>query len=306
MRCGRLAGPICAGNLDAEQGTKVLGILRKLTRRNPYFGVVSSVMHAGSLPYQYQQPFVDAIVRLGPHAIRNIADADRALEGAIYAKAFAPMLVGAARAYNEVCGRAPWTCAPQREELLRRMKRYAREERAAAGRGGKSETAGFGQKISEMFREYFGDDEAVAVDRHIAAYLKKRAGAYKFPRSDAKKGTVHPKDFVQAIKVMRRLARECGVKPAALQVAAWHAGACGWGTSGAPRYLHLATTPYRPWKSIVFPCRAKAHPGQGALFPAIEKDYARIAFRKARAAAVARVWALYLQRQAARQTRLVI
>lgn len=285
----------------------MLGILRKLTRRNPYFGVVSAVMHAGNLPYQYQQPFVDVIVRLGPHAIQNIKDADRVLKGAIYAKAFAPMLVGAARAYRAVCANAPETCPARRDELLTKMREYARAARQASGRGGKSETAGFGQKISQMFLEYFGDDEAVAVDRHVAVYLKKRTKAYQFPYSKAHRGAqITPRDFAAAIETMRRLARECNVKPAELQVAAWHAGACGWHTKGAPRYLHLATTPYRPWKSVVLPCRPKAHPGQGVLFPSLEKDYTRIAFRRARAAAVARVWALYLQRQAARHTRLVI
>jgi len=88
----------------------------------------------------------------------------------------------------------------------------------------KDEVRGIGPKTRDLMREYLGDPDAVAVDRHIMNYVCNVAGLC-FPGK--KKGKpITMKQYEKIKETVQDIAKKFDVTPAELQVSLWLKEAC--------------------------------------------------------------------------------
>ncbi len=231
----------------AETRRNILPYLRR-RGEDPLFVLASGVMHGGPFNYEYQQPFVEAIVRDGdPH---NFTDPDRneeflrtgfvpgekpeqiqaTLTGkpaitprkrtAMAYKVLSKRMAEAMKVYIKACGDDGVRCKEKNGQidLMNRLR----------------DVSGFkvAPKIRALMWEYFGDDDAVAVDRHVANWACKDARLVCAVDNEGneikwKKGDNVPQKMFDVVgDAVRDEAPKCEITAAELQVAAWTKGAC--------------------------------------------------------------------------------
>ncbi len=196
---------------ESKQGVKEY-IQSETRRQGPYYALVTGALHGAPVNYSDTQPFVEKIVEEGPEAWLDVDKVRKFLRSRISGKSYlfwkerAPVLVEVSKCFLE-----------NRENPL---------ACTAPGR-----IKGIGLKGSQLMREYLGDDNAVAVDRHVFGYVCKHRPEWckkVMPRIQLQKGKITIPEDVQkeAADHVRYMAFECGKTPADIQTAAWLKGAC--------------------------------------------------------------------------------
>ena len=194
--------------------------------KDPWFVVASGIMHGASVPYERQQRAVEEMVRQGPLAFtseKKTLAFFRKMGAANFDKD-AKKTVDAVKVFREACGDDGVKCTEARGQS-----RVMDDLRSVPGFNG--------PKIRALMWEYFGNEEAVAVDRHVTGWLCNEAKLLSYvgpkdsktgrrSRQYAKGDVISDAFFETAAQVVRDEARRCKVTPAELQVAAWIAGAC--------------------------------------------------------------------------------
>lgn len=209
---------------DITKGKEVASYLMKRSRDRPFFAVASAVMHSGPITYTHQQKYVEKMVKQNPTLFLNPDEAEKAVKGSQLWKGRALILPKATKCYVDYCSRKECLKPKGREKLVNCLKQSGVKRVVA---GGKKTGAGFGQKILDLTREYLGDQNAVAVDRHVRNWACKKAKLVcpKNPK-ELKTEAVTPATYRAVVHAIRTKARECGLTPAQLQVAAWLSGSC--------------------------------------------------------------------------------
>ena len=95
-------------------------------------------------------------------------------------------------------------------------------------------TKGVGRKGANLMREYLGDEDAVAVDRHVWKYAcvykgfcPIGPGGKELKVRYSNHGVSIPEPVQEAVEgYIKAIARECDKTPSDIQVAAWLKGAC--------------------------------------------------------------------------------
>lgn len=162
--------------LDA--GREALDALRSKTNSNPYFAVTSAILHGGQVEYARAQAIADLFADLGPLAAGS---SKRALSilGAEGLSVQSGASEVATRLYDgTVCYRV--ACGKDGKKCLRKEGRETLYGCIVAGfkrsKGKRRLKTGVGVKAGALMMEYLGDDEAVAVDRHVAAWACDEGG----------------------------------------------------------------------------------------------------------------------------------
>lgn len=221
---------------DIEKGKEVADYLMERSRENPFFAVASAVMHSGPITYTPQQKYVERMVLEDPRNFIDPAYAKEAVRGSQLWEGRALILPRATKCFVRHCSRNECLKPKGREKLVGCLQKSGVQRTVA---GGKRTGVGFGQKILDLTREYLGDSNAVAVDRHVKNWACKRAKLVcpKNPK-ELKRDSVTAKTYRAVADAVRRKASECGLKPAELQVAAWLSGACREeAPKGKPLYI---------------------------------------------------------------------
>jgi len=242
----------------AKAGRIGLHYLRERTRESPAFMALTAMVHQdpGGV-YEFLQEAKDDIVEimemegyrtfyesLTPGRIKAICGHRRLSKGA--SELCSTAIKGIAKCLAEVC--TPKEKCEVRGGLERLFSCLEKVEGTAHGKR-RRVVPKPPAKTRELVREYLGDDEAVAVDRHVMKTLmllfdyvpsiigpKGRVrGALidevRDARNDYRKlyfgreaesyATIASYERPKAVEYVRRIAREAGVKPAELQVGMW-------------------------------------------------------------------------------------
>jgi len=236
-----------------EAGKASLEYLRRRTHENPLFAVLTGVFHSGAIPYQNNQQWVEHLVEKPYSEVKKLAekpledrvrtmtiDRPKNLPSVYFARSRANMLPGALECFEDLCLDEPEKCFEKRtrEKLVKCMVDKARgpiEEGTQRG--------GIGRKTSDLMREYLGDDEAVAVDRHVLRWVCEDAKVYcpidlktgkplgsleELEYGGTARGYKIPDEIYEACaEALREEARHCGIMPTQLQVGVWLKGVCG-------------------------------------------------------------------------------
>jgi len=177
-------------------------------------------LHGAPADYTQTQPFVDEIVRQGPEQWldedRNARFLNTPLEkqGRSYRYQFsrqrAPVLADLAKCY------------------LGGVESGYTQRDAALECAAPNQFKGIGRKGAMLMREYLGDPNAVAVDRHVYNYLIQKHGFIpsEQPRHTSHGVNISDKVQREASWYLTKIAHECGREPVDVQVAAWLWGAC--------------------------------------------------------------------------------
>jgi len=221
----------CFG-IQMKPGRDVLNDLKRHAK-DPWWATANVVMHAGGILYETQQPHAERVAAVGHEPfLQGGAEALRLLRGAQLAPSRLVMLHGASRCYRRHCADEPARCRGDlRDSYIDCLDQYAKtpwnvQKGRAAG--------GLGSKSIALLKEYLGDPDAVAVDRHVLNFLCEAGRGFcmvnpkTFKRQRWTDKAVMPsKPLVRAAtKVMQNLAHECGVSAAELQVAVWTQSVC--------------------------------------------------------------------------------
>jgi endonuclease III len=246
----------CPPDLAWESKTGVKEYIQKRSREDPYFAVVTGALHSGQVTYDKQQKFVEKIMKeKKKHGIKTLLDESKVrktLHKAQLWEGKSRQLVKSTECYIDVCGVQGRECLTKpkvREDLVSCMQSAQSRIRRELSQqhpewlkksnpsdkmtilDKKVQSAGFGQKTSDLVREYLGDNNAVAVDRHVGAYVcntrgfcpvMKKGGKFNFDRE----AQIPPHIYRQIANEIRAIAKECHKKPADVQVAAWTKGVC--------------------------------------------------------------------------------
>jgi len=201
---------------ESRQGVKDY-IQQETKRKGPYYALITGVLHGAPADYTKTQPFVEGIVKAGPE---HWLDAEK-----VRAFLNTPMKSGPGRpeTYQFSKLRAPVVAEMSKCYLENR------ENPTVCAEPGRIK--GIGLKGSQLIREYLGDENAVAVDRHVFNYV---CGKNPEWCKEARKkiqwrshGMWIPEDVQRdAADIVRAMAFECGKTPADIQTAAWLKGAC--------------------------------------------------------------------------------
>ena len=285
--------PAACFTIPIAAGRDGLEALRRRTRESPWFAVATGVLHGGEVEYARAQAAVELVADAGAEAFLDPTEARRLLAKAGGAQlgttSVADRLSAAARCYVEHS--AGGEAAKQRAALDALTACVRREK------------TGIGPKAGALMREYLGDDDAVAVDRHIfdaacrlsghgckmklkpeeREALRKRGVIIGPPDRKGgperlfyraqdgserpldvvpwkRGGPIGPREFRFGEKVIRALARDCGVSAAAMQVALWLHSACLAKGRGVGYSMPLT-------RGATFPCGEVV--GQRTLFGGI-------------------------------------
>jgi hypothetical protein len=199
--------------------------------------LVTGALHGAPVDYSQTQPYVDAVVEKGPEAW---LDAEKNMEflnkpikaqGGMgyryeFSKKRAPVLAELSKCYlhNQQVGmndrEAALNCAhvhPHDFKTKRAQKKRAYRL-----------IPGMGRKGTALMREYLGDDNAVALDRQVYKYISEKHGFIPSvkPRLTNHGMSIPDKAQEEGEYLVKKLAAECDMTPADLQVAAWTWGAC--------------------------------------------------------------------------------
>jgi hypothetical protein len=206
---------------ELDKGRDALDYLIKRTKEDPFF-LVATCVHAGHIPYNYQQQFAELIMEMPEELRQKLVDPEFAykvltnkwLDGkkdASHAKMIAPVVAAGARCYYDTCGKQGCKKDKDLWEIVSCME----------------DVKGIGNKMLNLMLEYIGDKDAVAIDRHIGDFMCNNMKVYCPSKGAFKKGASIPeKQYIEMLEVFRRSAEECGLDPAELQVSAWLKKAC--------------------------------------------------------------------------------
>jgi len=210
---------------ELDLGREALDYLISRTKEDPFF-LVTTCVHAGHIPYTYNQQFAEIMMEMPDELRRKLTDEKFAYEflskqwvdgyrGASHAKQVAPIVAKAARCYYATCfgDSKKEGCKTERDlwELVACL----------------DDIKGIGNKMLNLFLEYIGDSDAVAIDRHIGDFMCNDLEVYCPPKGVFKKGKSIPdKMYRDMIEIFRTTSEECGLEPAHLQVSAWAKKAC--------------------------------------------------------------------------------
>ena len=246
----------CPPELTWESKQGVKEYLQRRTKQDPYFAVVTGSLHAGQITYDKQQKFVEKIMRhKQKHGIKTLLNENEVrntLQGAQLWEGKAKHLVKSTQCYIDHCGYQGRDCLTKpkareglvgcmqsaqtkiKNELLKEHPEWNKKEHPGDHMTliqKKIQSAGFGQKTSDLVREYLGDEQAVAVDRHVGDYickkrgfcpLMKKGGKFKFE----KERDIPPHIYRQISQQVRHVAKQCRKTPADIQVPSWLRGVC--------------------------------------------------------------------------------
>lgn len=261
-------GPRCPGMsqpLDLQAGAEALEFLKRRTKEDPWFAGLTLVFHSGPFPYSEHQMVLEEALVEGAEAVTTIegakaASCNRKITGGSQRAKVLPFV---AKKWLEKCGRD----GCRTDEEWKRFLTAIRGEKIPGdkGRGLKGERPsislekgevvcendppaptkipiGMGAKIRELVREYLGDEDAVALDRHAARWLCEDEGVTGKEAKKACKAAMRgqkcsgevafgPSEYAGAYATLRKAmqdkAKEIGVSAAVLQVSAWWARVCG-------------------------------------------------------------------------------
>lgn len=289
--------------VDLTAAKWATNFLKRRTAEDPWFNGLTLLLHSGQVDYTKHQLVVERILSEGPQKaldkewFRKVACTKfydpftgKVTEPLTKPLQFIEKAPRLAKRFIERCGEKGLKCKGKNgiERVLSQLVAEGDVERIpvairkrfgstpvvipAGSRGcdkndvsSKTATAGFGPKIRELAREYAGNPDAVAVDRHIGAWIcgnfqddpvVKAACQQGFPAlklqeiidtqpgtdaaAEAEKKLAEIKQKTQlnvsgletdkTYRVMKgkvaREAKRCGVAPAVMQVGAWFKQAC--------------------------------------------------------------------------------
>jgi hypothetical protein len=99
------------GTFDTRYGAQALAYLRRRTHENPWFAVVSGIMHAGQISYNAQQPVAERLLHHSPDVAFDIERTAKIIAGAQDAGRILPALTIGAYCYRKYC-KSSTDCAP--------------------------------------------------------------------------------------------------------------------------------------------------------------------------------------------------
>jgi hypothetical protein len=217
----------------------------KKRSKDALFVAASGVLHGGPVNYDVQQDYVERIVDIGNPI--KFTDTSRNL------KFLTDGLLPDDATHQRPLGRTSQLRLGMSVRLAKTMDRYiehcGNDGNKCKTRKGQDafmeslrEVKGFkvARKIRAMMREYWGDKDAIAVDRHVAnwacndAKLVCARNMRTGKKKDWKQGDHIPEHFFNAVAdSVRGEASKCEITPATLQVGAWMHGACKSRTGGS-------------------------------------------------------------------------
>lgn len=266
--------PEASAPLDLEAGGGALDFLRARSAEDPFFAALTLAFHSGPFPYSEHQMALEESLAAGPEALLTEEDAKktvcgRGLTGAGQRARLVPFV---ARKYIEHCGADGSRCrTPEAfEKLLTAVRQKGLDGDKKLGLVGERDAIvlapnetlcpedrpvskpvyiGMGGKIRELVREYVGDPNGVALDRHVTRWLCEDEGVVD-QGNEARKACVNAitkkgkpvrckgdvkfttnSEFGGSYAVLKKAflkkAKQKGVTPAHLQVSAWWARVCG-------------------------------------------------------------------------------
>jgi endonuclease III len=212
----------CPIDLSWEMKQGVKEYIQGETDKDPYYALVTGALHGAPVDYTQTQPFVDEIVAQGPERFTDASFNEKFLNTPIRGSAYemsrqrAPVLAELSRCY--IKGR--------REGLG--------DVEAALDCTDYTQLAGVGRKGANLMREYLGDENAVAVDRHVWKYACMYRGfcpvgehGEELKVTYGNHGVRIPEKVQVAVEgYIKDIAAECDKTAAEVQVAAWLKGAC--------------------------------------------------------------------------------
>ena len=200
---------LCKG-VPVRAGCDGLEALREVTRLNPWFAVVSGVLHGGQVEYSRAQAVAEFFAAQDPHDLLDPREVERLLApmlpppkppapksraeqlrlfglGAV-GQALDPQYgVGTVSRRVAAAARGYLRALPEKRRRLNktdvdrvvysvcaqcRIDALSKaQQRRVEFDLGPAEKTGIGRKAGALAREYLGDDRAVAVDRHVAGYV---------------------------------------------------------------------------------------------------------------------------------------
>jgi len=208
-------------------GKEGLKILREETKKTPFLAAATIAIHGYNVPYESGQRYVEAFTDMwhrgekdkvkDPEFVRKFCNREEAGPTIGFVKQRCELVPDVAACFEEACGDDGKKCI---------IDPKARKEFLECASG----IEGVGKKLIDLAAEYLGDDDAVAVDRHVARWAVK-TGIYK-PKTPAEEeriwevGRISPTVYDKIANAVRVAAREAGFKPAEVQVGAWHTMKC--------------------------------------------------------------------------------
>ena len=209
--------PVCEmpdlSKCDLQKGKDGLEYPKQRTKENPFFAIATGALHGGPIKYDAQQKHVERISKLDPKDMTHQDFNEDILKGkgVQYWQTRANALTDAARCYQKHCKNGGKSCLrePKRNKLMNCIA---------------ITTRGIGQKTRDLMLEYLGDQNAVAVDRHVMNYVCNIKGVCYPGKQKGKPITA--KQYSEIKKEVRKIARSEGITPAHLQVAIWLKEAC--------------------------------------------------------------------------------
>lgn len=280
---------------EIQWGKEALAELRRRTKDDPFFAVGTAILHGGKFDYNRQQPVLEAMTELPDAEKLKLSfpifmnDFLAVNKSQTYDKRVEPS-AEAVKIWIDQC------CPPEQvEEIGEGFKPkdpnlqcnlcVTPDDFDALSTRLMEEFKGVGLKTKNLVDEYFGDDEAVAVDRHICKFLVEEHEMRPFkkphrkthydeqdsvqicrgndPRKTKTSRSMTEKEFTQMKEKFQEVAEDCDELPADYQVAVWLKQACLSRLARMPKKPHKAVLPLT--KDFVKAC-VDYMPGQQKLF----------------------------------------
>lgn len=152
--------------------------IQQITNKTPWFAVASAVAHGGEVEYETAQRVADALSKLPPSSFLDPSFGAKAIRTASGGVGIGTRhdveksgrhLAEAAKCFISSCARNP-----REKGTACVTKKVNRDKLYRCLRYGKT---GVGVKAADLAREYLGDPEATAVDRHVMNYACSRSDA---------------------------------------------------------------------------------------------------------------------------------
>lgn len=208
----------CPLDLMWEEKQGVKEYIQRKTDEDPYYALVTGALHGATVDYTVTQPYVDIIVDRGAE---DWTDAKTNIEFLSHPQKNGQYLVPEPR--GEALAKISKCYVDKREAGLEKREAAM----ACSDLTRKNRLHGFGRKGTQLMREYLGDENAVAVDRHVYTYMCLKYGVCPPCTADPGFG-IGFSDKSQRIveEALAVEAKKCGKTPVEMQVAAWLKGAC--------------------------------------------------------------------------------
>jgi endonuclease III len=194
-----------------KMGEEGLRYLQKRTKKEPFFAFATGALHGGPITYDAQQKYVEKISGLDTIKMEDEEYNKKLIKGAQFWPTRARSLAFCAKCYNKHCGKDGKKCLTNvgRETAMKCLDSHQSQ---------------IGRKTKDLMREYLGDNNAVAVDRHVMDWVCNTANICFTGKVKGK--PISPKEYERIKLEVRKLARKHHVDPAVLQVTLWLKGVC--------------------------------------------------------------------------------